>query len=298
MTQGTVPAQFVPAEELALAYIRAWNAHDGAAVAAAVTGSYVDPTLPAPLRGDALAAMVDGLCAAFPDLRFEETAPPLVAGDRMVLQWRMRGTNSGAALPGAPAPTGGTVDLPGVDVVTLAEGGIVDVVGYFDQKSFVEQLGLQVHLTPQDQWPVQYGTSLRVDVDRREAPGAMTFTWIDLADGEDAELLSRSQEVVMALTGEPGFLGFGATTVGSRFSTLTMWTSPEAAEATIARARPHQEAMARVQHDGFGRRWFTSFWQPYRINEQRSRCTACGSWTDVAQPCSCGAAAVHPTPYL
>ena len=142
---------------------------------------------------------------------------------------------------------------------------------------------------------MQHGTSLRVDIDRCEAPGAMTFSWIDLADGEDAELLSRSQEVVMAVAGEPGFLGFGAMTVGSRFSTLTMWTSPEAA---IARARPHQEAMARVQRNGFGRRGFTSFWQPYRINEQRSRCLACGSWTDVAEPCSCGAPAVGPTPYL
>lgn len=216
----------------------------------------------------------------------------------MVLQWRMRGTNSGAPLPGAPAATGGTVDLPGVDVVSLAEGRIVDVVGYFDQKTFVEQLGLQAHLTPQDEWPVQYGISLRVDIDRREAPGAMTFTWIDLADGEDAELIARSQEIVMALAGEPGFLGFGATTVGSRFSTIAMWTSPEAAEAAVARARPHQEAMARVERDRFGQRGFTSFWQPHRMNEQRSRCSACGSWTAVAAPCSCGEPAVEPTPYL
>ena len=216
----------------------------------------------------------------------------------MVLQWRMRGTNSGAPLPGAPAPTGGTVDLPGVDVVTMAGGRLVDVVGFFDQKTFIEQLGLQVHLSPQNEWPVQHGTSLRVDIDSREAPGALTFTWIDLADGEEAELLSRSQEIVMAVAGEPGFLGFGATTVGTRFSTLALWTSPEAAEAAEARARPHQEAMARVQREGFGRRGFTSFWQPYRINEQRSRCAVCGSWTGVAELCACGAPAVDPTPYL
>ena len=298
MTYVAVPAQLVPTEELARAYVAAWNAHDGAAVAALVSGSYVDPTLPAPLRGAAVAEMVDTLCAAFPDLHVQETALPLVVGNRMVLQWRMHGTNSGAPLPGAPAATGGTVDLPGVDVVTLADGRIVDVVAYFDQKTFIEQLGLQVHLSAQDEWPVQHGTSLRVDIDRREVPGAMTFTWIDLADGEAAELLSRSQEIVMAVAGEPGFLGFGATTVGSRFSTFALWTSPEAAEAALARARPHQEAMSRVQQQGFGRRGFTSFWQPYRINEQRSRCAACGSWSVVAEPCSCGAAAVDPTPYL
>lgn len=298
MTDVVLPVQSRPAEELGRTYISAWNAHDGAAVAAAVTGSYVDPTLRGPLRGDAVAALVDALCAAFPDLRFEETAPPLVAGDRMVLEWRMRGTNTGAPLPGAPAPTGAAVDLPGVDVVTLSDGRIVDVVGYFDQKAFLEQAGLQVHLTPLDEWPVQHGTSLRVDIDRREVPGAMTFTWIDLAEGEGAELVSRSQEIVMAFAGEPGFLGFGATTVGARFSTLTMWTSPEAAEAAVARARPHQEAMARVEHDAFGRRGFTSLWQPYRLNEQRSRCQACGAWTVVAELCTCGAPADDPTPYL
>jgi hypothetical protein len=39
-----------------------------------------------------------------------------------------------------PQPTGGTCDLPGVDVITVGLGGIVSVVGYFDQKTFVEQL--------------------------------------------------------------------------------------------------------------------------------------------------------------
>ena len=39
MTYVAVPAQSVPAEELARAYVGAWNAHDGAAVAAVVSGS-------------------------------------------------------------------------------------------------------------------------------------------------------------------------------------------------------------------------------------------------------------------
>ena len=61
MTHVHVPAQSVPAEGLAQAYTGAWNAHDGAALAAVVTGSYVDPTLPGPLAGDALAASVDAI---------------------------------------------------------------------------------------------------------------------------------------------------------------------------------------------------------------------------------------------
>jgi steroid delta-isomerase-like uncharacterized protein len=300
----TIPSQAGPAEPgvLAARYLSAWNAHDGDAVAALVGGSYVDPTLPEPLRGPAISAMVQALCAAFPDLAFEEDGPPIVDGDRMVLRWRMRGTNDGAPLPGAPAATGGTIDLPGVDVVTVAEGHIVDVVGYFDQKSFVEQLGLQAHLTPADEWPVSYGISLRVDIDRREVPGAMTFTWIDLDDSEAGELIERSQQVVMSLAAEPGFLGFGATTVGPRFSTIALWTSPEAAEASIARSAPHTGAMQRVEREGFGRRGFTSFWKPYRINEQHVRCTSCGAWPAIdagadAVDCTCGTR-LEVTPYL
>jgi len=41
----------------------------------------------------------------------------------------MTGTNDDAPLPGAPSPTGRGIDLPGVDVVTTADGGIADVVG-------------------------------------------------------------------------------------------------------------------------------------------------------------------------
>src|SRR5436305_8635363 len=129
-----VPAQrSAAAGEAAHAYLAAWNAHDGARVAELVTGTYIDPTLPAAIRGDDLAANVDGLCAAFPDLRFVEESV-LVDGDTVVGRWRMQGTNDGVPLPGAPAPTNGTVDLPGVDIITTRDGAIVDVVGYFDQK--------------------------------------------------------------------------------------------------------------------------------------------------------------------
>jgi steroid delta-isomerase-like uncharacterized protein len=303
-THVSIPAQATPSDptDLAGAYLEAWTAHDAAAVAAIVSGTYSDPTLPGPVRGSDLAGYVDALAAAFPDLSFEMLGEPVVAGDRMFLHWRMRGTNDGAPLPGAPMATGGTIDLPGVDVITVADGRIVDVVGYFDQKTFVEQLGLQAHLTPQDEWPVAYGSSLRVDIDRREVPGAMTFTWIDLDDSEAGELVERSQQVVMALASEPGFLGFGATTVGPRFTTIAMWTSPQAAEAAIARNTPHSSAMQRVQREGFGSRGFTSFWQPYRINEQHVRCTACGEWPAIeagadAVVCSCGER-FEVTPYL
>jgi steroid delta-isomerase-like uncharacterized protein len=288
-----IPTQSTAAPERSAveAYAAAWNAHDGAAVAALVDGSYVDPTLPAPLSGGDIAAMVDGLCAAFPDLRFE-TVGVHVDGGTVTFRWRMRGTNDGAPLPGAPAPTGGTIDLPGVDVITVQAGRIVDVVGFFDQKTFVEQLGLQTFVMPTDSWPVHAGTAIRVDLGNTMQPGALSMTWIDVDESEQPELVRRSTDIVTALASDPGFLGFQATTVGTRNTTLALWTSPQAAEAAIARAAPHEEARRRMQ-GGFGRRGYTTFWQPYRLNDQFVRC-ACGQdvsfATGASVTCACGAA--------
>lgn len=279
-------------------YAAAWNAHDGAAVAALVTGTYTDPTLAAPVSGPALAAMVDGLCAAFPDLRFEHLSS-LVDGDTVVFQWRMHGTNDGAALPGAPAPTGGTIALAGVDVVTTSNGRIVDVVGYFDQKTFIEQLGLQTFAMPRDEWPVSYGTSARLDLGHTAVPGALTFTWIDIDPEEQGELIGRTTEILTALASEPSFLGFQSTTVGRRNTTITAWTSPEAAEAALARSGPHQAGMQRMQRDGFGSRGFTSLWQPFRLNPQFVQC-GCGAQVGLtdgpSSTCECGTS-VEALPY-
>ncbi|MGH3787483.1 MAG: hypothetical protein ACRDRG_13230 [Pseudonocardiaceae bacterium] len=35
------------------------------------------------------------------------------------------------AFPGASNPTGGTCDLPGIDVITVGSDGIISVVSYF-----------------------------------------------------------------------------------------------------------------------------------------------------------------------
>ena len=183
MTSSTEPRTVVPvqaggadARAVADAYVAAWNAHDGAAVAALVSGTYHDPTLPEPVSGADLAAYVDGLCAAFPDLRFDHDGEPVVSGDRVVSPWRMRGTNDGAPLPGAPAPTNGTCDLAGIDVITVVDGRVSTVQGYFDQKALVEQLGLQAIVAPKDEWPVSFGVANRVDLGNTATPGAISMT--------------------------------------------------------------------------------------------------------------------------
>jgi predicted ester cyclase len=109
-------------------------------------GTYVDPTLPGPVSGGDLNGYINALVAAFPDMAFT-TERIIAAGDLVVLQWRMAGTNLGP-LPGALAPTGGKTDLPGVDVITVEPDGIRSVVGYFDQLTMLAQLGVDLQVGP------------------------------------------------------------------------------------------------------------------------------------------------------
>jgi LSD1 subclass zinc finger protein len=284
------------------AYFAGWNAHDGASVAAAVRTSYVDPTLPGPVSGAELAGYVDVLCAAFPNLTFVPVATH-VAGDVVTAEWRMQGTNDGAALPGAPAPTGATIDFPGADVITVRDGQVDTVVGYFDQKLFLEQLGFQAIPAPVDEWPVEFGLAARVDLGNTTTPGAISFTWIELNDqAELGELNDRTTEIITAFASDPAFIGFQSTSIGDRNVTLTAWTTPEAAEAAIARNARHTAARNRVFADKFGLRGFTSLWRPYRLNPQFCVCSSCRETvplTDGATTatCSCGTE-VSAAPYI
>jgi steroid delta-isomerase-like uncharacterized protein len=76
---------------------------------------------------------------AFPDLSM--ALEDLVAeGDRVVARWTMRGTHRGASL-GMP-PTGKPLSLPGVSVLRIAGGKVVETWVAFDQLGMLRQLGL------------------------------------------------------------------------------------------------------------------------------------------------------------
>jgi steroid delta-isomerase-like uncharacterized protein len=102
MTGSSAQPDATPVE-LVRAYLQAWNDHDGPAVVATLVegGTYVDPTLPAPIGGQVLADYVAGLAAAFPDLRFD-VGQLTAEGDRVVAQWRMHGTKHRPAARRAP----------------------------------------------------------------------------------------------------------------------------------------------------------------------------------------------------
>jgi hypothetical protein len=247
--------------EIAHAYLQAWNNHDGAAVTALFgpNGTYVDPTVSSPLYGEAITTHVVGLVTALPDLAFIMEAAS-VDGDRVTLPWRLQ-ANTGA-FPGGLQPTGGRCDVPGVDVITVGPEGIISVVGYFDQKTFVEQLGLQAVIVPPDHGPLHWGTSARTDLGNVTVPGALTMTWIEHRDEEGSEVGLRAMNIIEALSSEPGFIGWVGASFGHRGHTLTAWTIPQAAEAAIGRMALHREAMKRFMKQGLGVNAFTSFLDP------------------------------------
>ena len=75
----------------------------------------------------------------------------------------------------------------------MSEGDqIRSVQGYFDQKTFVEQLGLQAIVVPSSVGPFTFGYSVRMQTGKRTKPGAVSLTWIDVrSDEEEREVRER-----------------------------------------------------------------------------------------------------------
>jgi steroid delta-isomerase-like uncharacterized protein len=126
-------------------YTEGWNDHDPDVVVEqfAPGGTYVDPAVGEPLGRREIGEFVAESVTGFPDVRFEvrrvvtaEEGAELV----LVAEWTMRGTHAGP-FEGVP-PTGNEIELDGADVVTVSDDGITSITGYFDQRAFVEQLGL------------------------------------------------------------------------------------------------------------------------------------------------------------
>ena len=75
---------------------------------------------------------------AFPDLTF--TIDDHVAeGDKVVTRWTIRGTHRGE-LNGIP-PTGKPVVIPGISVIRVADGKVVERWGISDRLSVAQQIG-------------------------------------------------------------------------------------------------------------------------------------------------------------
>ena len=251
-------------------YFDGWNRGDGAAVVASLTtdGTYEDPTTGGPLTGDALAASVSAVATGFPDLSFDVVSVAATSDTSVVVQWVMHGTNTGP-MPGGPA-TGGTIALPGVDLIDYNPGAdrLAKVVGYFDSATMLHQLGLQAHVTPNDMDRVTFGYGLRIDSGRDAVPGAFTVTWIEIDAEYHEHLRDSTMAIVFEQLGqEAGYLGSFLASVGRRKYTFTAWTDVESAKAAL-RGGAHGAAMRDARNEGFGAnaRGITSIWTPAQMN--------------------------------
>lgn len=248
------------------AYVAAWNRHDGAAVVAALApgGTYEDPATGGPISGDALAAHVDALVAALPDLTFAEVSRAESTAST-TLEWSMAGTFTGM-LNGAFG-TGVHSVLPGVDVFRFdAEDRITGVRGYFDQLQFVEGIGLQAIVQPVAIGPITFGRSVRMPTDRGAIPGAVSITWLEPHDAVEADRIrDLTIPIMLEQAGNEAFYGFLALNSGGRSYTISAWRSAEDAE-TALRGGAHAEAMRTMAAEKIGRSGITSIWTLHRDN--------------------------------
>ena len=119
----------------------------------------------------------------------------------------MTGTQSGP-FNGLP-PTEARIKLPGIDVITLGEG-LLSVEGYFDQRTLLEQLGVQVAVQPANVGPLAFGTSVRFRSSNAGVPGALSMTWMDVRDeAEGEEVKQRARAIAAEMARVPGFMAGG-----------------------------------------------------------------------------------------
>ena len=280
--------------DVAHTYFNAWNRRDAAAIVATFVkgGTYSDPTVPA-LTGNALATYTSSLFAAFPDLSFEIVSAAQMGDHTVAAQWMMRGTNSGP-FAGSP-PTGSTVALPGADFITVDEDKIRTVQGYFDQKTFLEQLGLQVIAQPYSLGPISFGVGATMQVGKHTKPGAFSLTSIRVRADEVQQLQEYSMPILSQLAQLPGFISFTSLLANNCGYTITAWEDAESA-SQLLRAGAHREAMQVFFGHEFAEGGMTSVWIPHHINALWVRCTACGRMSDYDQDegkCQCGESLPH-----
>jgi steroid delta-isomerase-like uncharacterized protein len=128
-------------------YVAAWNGCDTDAMAQLITDDIVwaDPALAEPARGiPAVQEFMRSSFRTFPDLRFGEPDPPVLAatGDVVLWAWYMEGTNRGAIDPPGFAPTGRPMHVDGVDQWTMRDGRIARYRAFYDMNDLVRQLGI------------------------------------------------------------------------------------------------------------------------------------------------------------
>ena len=276
--------------DVARRYIEAWNARSPSAINEMFVegGTYTDPTTKGALTGVAIGGYAGGLFASFPDLSFDITSNAETASG-VVLEWTMRGTNTGS-LSGLP-PTGAVIAQPGIDVIRVNGDKVLSVRGYFDRQTMLDQLGLQVVVQPHQIGPITFGVSTRVRSSSTATPGAFSLTMVDArSDEELQEIRTYSRRIMLDMPSMPGFLSFLGVVVGRRLYTVTAWTRPEDARHVL-RDNAHKEASSEFLRGKLGASFHSSIWTPHQMSARWIRCPSCGRTTggqDGESKCTCG----------
>jgi hypothetical protein len=266
-------------------YFDAWNANDGAAVAACFVpdGTLHDAITGGPVGPDLMPLFVQGLFDAFPDAALPIDAINVVAPDKAMVEFRTTGTNTADSIFG-PA-TNLAVDHPGVDVISYDEDAdaLRSVRGYWDLAGLFEQVGLQLNPSPKGvPGLLDFGLGVRVHTGQTAEPGCFTVTSTDAA-GDDANWVPPTTEgIVTDLMGMPGYLGSVFANAGGRFYTFSAWESPEAVQAL--RSTSHAEAMRAMLTGERCTRIMTSLWVPHKLNVTKAGPAGGERPTPVTEP--------------
>jgi steroid delta-isomerase-like uncharacterized protein len=122
------------------AYFDAWNEHDTDAILNTLTseGTYSDPVGGENLSGQVYAEYARSLFIAFPDLKLELISNTTASNGMVAAPWLLFGTHEGPV--GDFTPTQRKICLPGCDFITVENGKIKKVIGYFDSDYLFSQL--------------------------------------------------------------------------------------------------------------------------------------------------------------
>jgi steroid delta-isomerase-like uncharacterized protein len=281
------------AMEAARRYVAAWNGRDTAALAASFRpgGTYEDPNTGGAIGTGPLGSYASALWTAFPDLWFEEAGWQEASGGEITFRWVMHGTNR-ASLRGLP-PTGASIALPGVDLITVCDDAVERVVGYFDTGTLMKQLGVMSVVQPYVAGPVHFGVSTQVRSASQAPPGAVSLTMIEARSDQEVQRIREiSRRIMVELPGMRGFLSFQGAVVGRRLTTVTLWESPEAARQVMHEPN-HRQASADMLGGELGSAFHASTWNLDRRGELRVRCPERGRLRDgsTVPACGCGAPA-------
>jgi steroid delta-isomerase-like uncharacterized protein len=145
---GTLDREF--AVEWYLKWIRAWNGNDPESVRDFVTEDFIldSPTTRHTgwfVQGwDATSAYISYVLGAYPDLKWEVTAPPMFADEarRAAFSWRGTGHFSGTLTPPGLPGTGKAFDFSGLEVFEFRGDRACRLFASYDLIGLTKQIGI------------------------------------------------------------------------------------------------------------------------------------------------------------